>query len=224
MTFPFNALSPSGESQESRHARRPSRARRPTLGLERFEERTLLSIALVSVNATGTAVPNGNSDFNGTTLDENNDAYSPPTQASPGNLSADGTKLVFVSDMNDLSDVNNPVGSQMDSSQGTAVFVRDNTTGQTSLVSVTPNGQPANGDSFDPVISPNGRYVAFVSVATNLTTVAGSRTSVSATPDRCRLPLRPRPPDANDDASGPDTERAPVGRLQHRSVRLQSGQ
>ncbi len=40
-------------------------------------------------------------------------------------------------------------------------------------MSATPDGQPGNGDSFDPVISPNGQYVAFVSVATNLTAAAG---------------------------------------------------
>ena len=41
---------------------------------------------------------------------------------------------------------------------------------------MTPDGQPANGDSFDPVISPNGRYVAFISEATNLTPVGAGTT------------------------------------------------
>ena len=153
-------------SRSAAQGRRPSRARRPAVGVERCEERTLLSIALVSVNATGTAVPDGNSDFNATTVNEQ-DEYYPSTQSITGNLSTDGTKLVFV------TDVNNLVGDPDGTNQGTAVFVRDNTTGQTSLVSATPNGQPANGDSFDPVISPNGQYVAFVSEATNLTVGAG---------------------------------------------------
>ncbi len=61
-SFPLSRIAAQG--------RRPSRARRPALGMERCEERTLLSIALVSVNATGTAVPNGNSDFDATTVDE----------------------------------------------------------------------------------------------------------------------------------------------------------
>jgi hypothetical protein len=39
----------------------------------------------------------------------------------------------------------------------------------TQLVSVTPDGLSAgNGPSYDPVISPDGQYVAFVSLATNL--------------------------------------------------------
>jgi hypothetical protein len=150
---------------------RRSRALRPTLGMERCEERTLLSIALVSVNPTGTAAPNANSDFVATTVDSPDPYDNSPSQSNPGSLSADGTKLVFVSDVNNLA--GNPDGSN----QGTAVFVRDSTTGQTSLVSATPDGQPANGDSFDPAISPNGRYVAFVSLATNLTAVAGQTPS-----------------------------------------------
>ncbi|MGC1253949.1 MAG: hypothetical protein WA867_00215 [Candidatus Acidiferrales bacterium] len=41
----------------------------------------------------------------------------------------------------------------------------------TQLVSMTPDGMSAgNGPSYDPVISPDGQYVAFVSLATNLVT------------------------------------------------------
>ena len=41
----------------------------------------------------------------------------------------------------------------------------------TQLVSVSPDGTRAgNGPSYDPVISPDGQYVAFVSLATNLVT------------------------------------------------------
>jgi len=43
------------------------------------------------------------------------------------------------------------------------------TTGTAALVSMAPDGvTPGNGDSYDPVISPDGEYVAFVSLATNL--------------------------------------------------------
>ncbi|MGH9562734.1 MAG: TolB family protein, partial [Terracidiphilus sp.] len=42
-------------------------------------------------------------------------------------------------------------------------------TGTAALVSVAPDGvTPGNGDSYDPMISPDGQYVAFVSLATNL--------------------------------------------------------
>jgi Tol biopolymer transport system component len=158
-------------SRFSGQGRRPSRALRPSLGMERCEERTLLSIALVSVNAAGTASANSDSDFVSTSLDNSLSFNSPnPFLAS---LSADGTKLVFVSDATDL------VGSLTDTNQSSNVFVRNTTTGVTSLVSATPNGQPGNGDSFDPEISPNGQYVAFVSLATNLSAVPGQTVNSS---------------------------------------------
>jgi len=43
--------------------------------------------------------------------------------------------------------------------------------GAAALVSIAPDGQtPGNGDSYNPAISPDGQYVAFVSLATNLVT------------------------------------------------------
>ncbi|MEN6642914.1 MAG: Ig-like domain-containing protein [Armatimonadia bacterium] len=51
------------------------------------------------------------------------------------------------------------------------VFVHDCTTGSTTRVSVATGGAQANGDSDRPSISADGRYVAFVSEASNL--VAG---------------------------------------------------
>jgi Tol biopolymer transport system component len=47
------------------------------------------------------------------------------------------------------------------------VFLR-NLNGPTLLVSVATNGASGNGDSSGPVISPDGRYVAFLSQASNL--------------------------------------------------------
>jgi Tol biopolymer transport system component len=48
------------------------------------------------------------------------------------------------------------------------VFVRDCQTGQTTRVSVSSAGIEGNGDSTDPCLSGNGRYVAFFSTASNL--------------------------------------------------------
>jgi hypothetical protein len=56
------------------------------------------------------------------------------------------------------------------------VFVRDRQAGTTSLVSVAVNGNSGNASSFSPAISGNGRYVAFLSDATNL--VAGDTNHV----------------------------------------------
>jgi Tol biopolymer transport system component len=48
------------------------------------------------------------------------------------------------------------------------VFVHDLRTGETRLVSASPDGAPTDGESFGSALSGNGRFVAFLSVATNL--------------------------------------------------------
>ncbi|MEB3358527.1 MAG: type I secretion C-terminal target domain-containing protein [Synechococcales bacterium] len=50
------------------------------------------------------------------------------------------------------------------------VFVRDTVTNTTEIVSVNSNGVQANGASFGPSISADGRFVAFETLATNLDT------------------------------------------------------
>ncbi len=75
-------------------------------------------------------------------------------------ISADGRYVAFASDAKDL------VGG--DTNNHTDVFVHDRQTGTTTRISVAPNGAQANGDSENPRISPDGRFVAFVSLASNL--------------------------------------------------------
>jgi Tol biopolymer transport system component len=50
------------------------------------------------------------------------------------------------------------------------IFLRDTATGATTLVSRASDGTPANGDSSNPSISVNGAFIAFESVADNLST------------------------------------------------------
>lgn len=52
--------------------------------------------------------------------------------------------------------------------RGSQVFVRDMEAGTTRLASRTPDGREGSGASFHPVISADGRVVAFVSSATDL--------------------------------------------------------
>ena len=78
-------------------------------------------------------------------------------------LSADGRYAAFYSDASNLV--------LRDANAARDVFVRDRQTGETTRVSVDGAGEEANGDSFEPAISSDGRYVAFSSSATNL--VAG---------------------------------------------------
>jgi len=80
-------------------------------------------------------------------------------------ISSDGRFVAF------LSGAPNLIGN--DANGAWDVFVRDRRTGVTECVSVDPNGAPGNGNSGwfpgpRPAISADGRFVAFVSDATNL--------------------------------------------------------
>jgi len=75
-------------------------------------------------------------------------------------VSADGRLVAFYSTASNL--VPDDRGDMQD------VFVRDRQTRQTRRVSETREGTAANGYSVQPALSGNGRYVAFVSDASNL--------------------------------------------------------
>jgi hypothetical protein len=144
---------PESVTRRAGRRRRPSRVFRPALGFERIEERTLLSLALVSVNAAGTASGNSDSSFTVNPLNGGPGIPDPAALASPlaspaqavGSTNADGTLMVFQSDATDL------VSGVYDSNKASDVFVRTLQTGQTALVSATPTGQVGNGASFDPM-------------------------------------------------------------------------
>lgn len=78
----------------------------------------------------------------------------------PSSVSANGRYIAFFSYASNL--VAGDTNSQPD------IFVRDRITGENVLVSVKSDGTLANNDSRAPVISADGRYVAFSSYATNL--------------------------------------------------------
>ncbi len=87
------------------------------------------------------------------------------TQANLGSyhpsISADGRYVAFYSNATNL------VGGD-DTNGQTDVFVRDLTAGTTVRVTVADDETQANGYSFNPSISADGRYVAFYSIANNL--------------------------------------------------------
>ncbi len=95
---------------------------------------------LVSVNLSGTGANN--------------------TNIFGGIVSTNGRYVVFASDATDLvaGDTNN----------ASDVFLRDLQAGTTTLISVATNGGFGNGSSTAPFMTPDGRYVAFVSGAGNL--------------------------------------------------------
>jgi Tol biopolymer transport system component len=77
-------------------------------------------------------------------------------------ISADGRFIAFRSGASNLT--------ANDNDTLVDIFVRDMQTGTTTLVSVNSNGVKGNSNSFNPVISADGRFVAFRSNATNLVT------------------------------------------------------
>lgn len=105
-----------------------------------LRDRTNGTTMLVSVNASGTGPGNGDS--------------------IPTALSTNGQFALFESVASDLvpGDTNNAKD----------IFLRDLINGTNQLVSVSTNGGFGNGASWESAMTPDGRYVAFASVANNL--------------------------------------------------------
>src|ERR1017187_7514478 len=113
-----------------------------------LRDRTGNTMMLASGNFSGTGGGNGNSML--------------------GQVSANGRYIVFQSDASNL--VSGDTNGVSD------IFLRDTYTGTTRLISVAANGGFANGASTDPVMTPDGTCVAFISAATNL--VAGDTNGI----------------------------------------------
>lgn len=111
----------------------------PTLNVF-LRDRDRNTTTLVSVNLTGTGGGNGNS--------------------LPFSISTNGQFVLFESVAGNL--VANDTNNAQD------IFVRDVVNGVTRLVSVNTDGWSGSGESRDPVMTPDGRYVAFASAAGDL--------------------------------------------------------
>jgi hypothetical protein len=113
-----------------------------------LRDRISQTTTLVSVSQNGTGGGNGDS--------------------FPAGISTNGQFALFESSANDLvaNDTNN----------ASDIFVRDLINGTTTLVSVSTNGGNASGASRGSVMTPDGRYVAFVCMASNL--VAGDTNNI----------------------------------------------
>ena len=79
-------------------------------------------------------------------------------------ISADGRYVAFSSAATNLTD-------DEISNYRSHVYLHDRQTGKTTLVSRSAEGGPADVDSGLPSLSPDGRYIAFVSTSTNLLSV-----------------------------------------------------
>jgi Tol biopolymer transport system component len=108
-----------------------------------LRDRTNGTTALVSLNLAGTGGGNGDS--------------------LPAGISTNGRFALFESTANNLV--------AGDTNGVNDIFVRDLVSGTTELISISTNGTSGSGVSRNAVMTPDGRYVAFVSAATDL--VAG---------------------------------------------------
>ena len=105
-----------------------------------LRDRANRAVKLVSMNFSGTG--GGNSD------------------SLPTGLSSDGRYALFESRASDLV--------RDDTNDAADIFVRDLVNGTTTLISVSTNGSAPNGASRGSVMTPDARYVVFVSQASNL--------------------------------------------------------
>jgi hypothetical protein len=106
-----------------------------------LRDRQQQTTTLVSVSLDGNGAGNGDS--------------------IPAGISTNGQFALFESAANNLV--------AGDTNGVNDVFIRDLLASVTTLVSVSTNGGAANGTSRSSVMTPDGRYVAFVSAASNLT-------------------------------------------------------
>ncbi|MBI3988598.1 MAG: PD40 domain-containing protein, partial [candidate division NC10 bacterium] len=89
-------------------------------------------------------------------------------------ISADGRYVAFGSFSHDLIWIDLDGDGRCEEAEGcdingsADIYVHDRQTGQTTRVSVAFDGTPTNSGSDEPSISDDGRYVAFLSAATNL--------------------------------------------------------
>jgi Tol biopolymer transport system component len=129
---------------------------RARLVLEALEGRTLLSAGLIDLNLAGTASGNN-------AALESRDAGQLGSGARQ-RQTPDGRFVVFESPSSDLVDPSIDVnGTHPD------VFLRDRQAGTTQAVSLRDGvNVTGNDNSYSPVISPDGRYAVFESIATDL--------------------------------------------------------
>ncbi|HEX2905379.1 MAG TPA: hypothetical protein VHO69_00855 [Phototrophicaceae bacterium] len=95
-------------------------------------------------------------------VEGNNNSY------DPMGISWDGRYITFVSTASNLVENDHNANCHQSSFLCSDVFVHDRVTHQTLRASVTSDGIEANGSSDSPSLSHDGRYMSFVSPASNL--------------------------------------------------------
>jgi Tol biopolymer transport system component len=92
------------------------------------------------------------------------------SELNPRAMSADGRYVVFTSWASNLAPGDEPSDPDpfFDQPHGQDVFVRDVEKGTNALASVSSKEVRGNGNSFHAVMSADGRFIAFASIASNL--------------------------------------------------------
>jgi Tol biopolymer transport system component len=91
-------------------------------------------------------------------------------------ISADGRYVVFESNADNLV--------ENDTNYVNDIFLYEIGTGEIERVSISSQGTQSNGDSLAPAISADGRYIAFISTATNLVISDSNKTADTFAHDR----------------------------------------
>ncbi|HEY3168626.1 MAG TPA: hypothetical protein VGK57_15445, partial [Candidatus Binatia bacterium] len=121
---------------------------------------TISALIFLDFRAVGQTVLMERLSISSAGIQANADSFNPA-------ISADGRYVAFESVATNL------VGG--DGNKRRDVLVRDRQIGATERVSVATEGGESNGDSFNPSVSADGRYVAFESLATNLVVGDGNK-------------------------------------------------
>lgn len=120
----------------------------------------ILSIALGTIAAPPASASSLSTTTRVTSGLNYNSPYTWIEKQSPRTVSQDGRITVFASNYDSLV--------SGDSNGYPDVFAYDRVTKQTELISRGPDGKPGNNTSHRPSVSPDGRYIAFTSLAKNL--------------------------------------------------------
>lgn len=128
----------------------------------RFTAHTLLALLLgtvltLSTSGNATAAPRTTRVSVSSTGVEGN------SHSIDSGISSDGRFVVFASFAANLLSV-------PDTNSALDIFIHDRQTGNTTLISAAPDGTLANGPSYAPRITPDGRFIVFFSTASNLVT------------------------------------------------------
>lgn len=127
-------------------------------------ERSWRGLVLLMVCATAAistpAVPSWGAGATLTRVSVSTDGQQPDLSTYDSSVTPDGRYVVFASNATNLvaGDLNH----------GFDIFLHDVVAGTTERISVNSDEMGANGNSHDPVVSDDGRYVAFSSLARNL--------------------------------------------------------